>query len=45
MGRMYDATGTYDGALFRFAVASAVAAALMLTLPACRPRQAAAVVM
>jgi MFS family permease len=38
MGRMYDATGTYDGALFRFAVASAVAAALMLTLPACRPR-------
>jgi sugar phosphate permease len=44
MGRMYDATGTYDGALLRFAVASAVAAALMLTLPACRPRHASAVV-
>jgi MFS family permease len=44
MGRIYDATGTYDGALFRFAVASAVAAALMLTLPACRPRPDAVVV-
>jgi MFS family permease len=44
MGRMYDATGTYDGAIFRFATAAAVAAALTLTLPACRPRRAAAVV-
>jgi sugar phosphate permease len=44
MGRMYDTTGTYDGALVRFAVASAFAAALMLTLPACRPRRAAAAV-
>jgi MFS family permease len=44
MGRMYDATGTYDGALFRFAIASAAAAALMLTLPACRPRHVGAVV-
>jgi MFS family permease len=43
MGRMYDATGTYDGALFRFAIASAAAAALVLTLPACRPRHDAAV--
>jgi MFS family permease len=43
MGRMFDATGTYDGALIRFAAASALAAALTLTLPACRPRRAAAV--
>ena len=44
MGRMYDASGTYDAALTRFAIASAVAAALMLTLPACRPRQTVALV-
>jgi MFS family permease len=44
MGRMYDATGTYDGAISWFATASAVAAALMLTLPGCRPQRAATVV-
>jgi sugar phosphate permease len=44
MGRMYDATGTYDGAILSFAMAAGLAAALILTLPACRPRQAAAVV-
>jgi predicted MFS family arabinose efflux permease len=39
MGRMFDATGTYDGALIRFAAASGLAAALTLTLPACSPRR------
>ena len=43
MGRMFDATGTYDAALIRFAAASALAAGLTLTLPACRPRRPAMV--
>lgn len=34
MGRIFDATGSYDGALVGFAIATAAAAALMLTVPA-----------
>jgi MFS family permease len=34
MGRVFDATGSYDGALLGFAAGTAAVAALMLTLPA-----------
>jgi nitrate/nitrite transporter NarK len=34
MGRVFDATGSYDGALLGFALATAAVAPLMLTLPA-----------
>jgi MFS family permease len=37
MGRIFDATGSYDAALVRFGAATAFAAALVLTLPSCRP--------